>query len=174
VFEGKRDYECRKCKHRFPVIPELETGNSIRLPSYFQFVENSIVCHDYQEIKIQESTQVLGVGSIPLSIPVVLKDDLVDIVKAGDDVIVMGVLTAKWSSDLKDVRCDLDPLFVANHIAAQLNNIMSPLYLSIVSYVALDVRLYSTNIDVPEKIIQKFEQFWVDFKDTPLKGINRL
>lgn len=41
------------------------------------------MCHDYQEIKIQESTQVLGVGAIPRSIPVILSDDLVDIVKAG-------------------------------------------------------------------------------------------
>lgn len=49
----------------------------------FKFIEDSIVCHDYQEIKIQESTQVLGVGSIPRSIPVILKDDLVDVVKAG-------------------------------------------------------------------------------------------
>lgn len=41
------------------------------------------VCHDYQEIKIQESTQVLGVGAIPRSIPIILTDDLVDLVKAG-------------------------------------------------------------------------------------------
>lgn len=33
-----------------------------------------------------------------------------------DDVIVTGVLTAKWSSDLKDVRCDLDPVLIANHV----------------------------------------------------------
>lgn len=46
-------------------------------------LEGSISCHDYQEIKIQESTHVLGVGAIPRSIPVILKDDLVDIVKAG-------------------------------------------------------------------------------------------
>ena len=49
----------------------------------FQYVDNSIVCHDYQEIKIQESTQVLGVGAIPRSILIILQDDLVDIVKAG-------------------------------------------------------------------------------------------
>lgn len=46
-------------------------------------MEGSVVRHDYQEIKIQESTQVLGVGSIPRSILVILKDDLVDLVKAG-------------------------------------------------------------------------------------------
>ncbi|KAF5188795.1 Dna helicase mcm9 [Thalictrum thalictroides] len=96
MIEGEREYECRKCKHKFKLYPELESGNSIRLPSScpsqrsracestsFQYMEDSTVCHDYQEIKIQESTQVLSVGSIPRSMPVILKDDLVDIVKAG-------------------------------------------------------------------------------------------
>ncbi|KAF8406052.1 hypothetical protein HHK36_008132 [Tetracentron sinense] len=167
MIEGEREYECRKCKHRFKVYPELETGNAIRLPSScpsqrarycegtnFQFVENSIVCHDYQEIKIQESTQVLGVGSIPRSIPIILKDDLVDIVKAGDDVIVTGILTAKWSSDLKDVRCDLDPILIANHVR-RTNELKS-------------------DIVIPDDVVKKFRQFWLDFKDTPLKGRNAI
>lgn len=33
-----------------------------------------------------------------------------------DDVIVTGILSAKWSSDLKDVRCDLDPILLANFV----------------------------------------------------------
>jgi len=33
-----------------------------------------------------------------------------------DDIIVTGILTAKWSPDLKDVRCDLEPILVANHV----------------------------------------------------------
>lgn len=49
----------------------------------FNLIEDNKICHDYQEIKIQESTQLLGVGAIPRSIPVILKDDLVDMVKAG-------------------------------------------------------------------------------------------
>lgn len=49
----------------------------------FQLLEDIMVCRDYQEIKIQESTQVLGIGAIPRSIPVILMDDLVDMVKAG-------------------------------------------------------------------------------------------
>lgn len=81
----------------------------------FKAVEDNKVRHDYQEIKIQESTQVLDVGAIPRSIPIILMDDLVDIVKAGDDAIVTGILTAKWSSDLRDVRCNLDPVLIANH-----------------------------------------------------------
>ncbi|KAL5705129.1 DNA helicase [Ranunculus cassubicifolius] len=165
MIEGERMYECRKCKHRFPVQPEMETGNSIRLPSScpsqgskacegtsFQYVEGTIICHDYQEIKIQESTQVLSVGSIPRSMPVILRDDLVDFVKAGDSVIVTGVLTAKWSSDLKDVRCDLDPTLIANHVR-RTNELKA-------------------DIDIPEDVVHYFNNFWSKYKDTPLKGRN--
>ncbi|XP_030943252.1 probable DNA helicase MCM9 isoform X2 [Quercus lobata] len=167
MYEGERWYMCQKCKHKFLVYPELEARNSISLPSYcpslssrpcegmkFKELEDSIIRHDYQEIKIQESTQVLGVGAIPRSIPVILKDDLVDIVKAGDDVIVTGILTAKWSPDLKDVRCDLDPILIANH-ARRTNELKS-------------------EVDIPDDVIMKFKQFWSDFHDSPLKGRNAI
>ncbi|KAK4401851.1 putative DNA helicase MCM9 [Sesamum angolense] len=164
MIEGQKIYECRVCKHRFKVYPEVETRNSISRPTFcpsqscestrFHIIEDQKICHDYQEIKIQESTQLLGVGAIPRSIPVILKDDLVDIVKAGDDVIVTGVLTAKWSSDMKDVRCDLDPVLVANYVR-RMNELKS-------------------DIDIPDDIIMKFKQFWSDFKDTPLKGRNAI
>ncbi|KAK1359224.1 DNA helicase [Heracleum sosnowskyi] len=167
MVEGDRTFECRKCKHRFKVSPELETGNSVPKPTScpsqkqkycestsFQLVEENIACHDYQEIKIQESTQVLDVGAIPRSMPVILKDDLVDIVKAGDDVIVTGILTARWSSVMKDVRCDLDPIFVANHVR-RTNELKS-------------------DINIPDDTIMEFKQFWSDFGDTPLKGRNAI
>ncbi|KAK6805467.1 hypothetical protein RDI58_003252 [Solanum bulbocastanum] len=120
----------------------------------FQLVEDNKICNDYQEIKIQESTQVLGVGAIPRSVPVILKDDLVDMVKAGDDVIVTGILTAKWSTDLKDVRCDLDPVLIANHVR-RMNELKS-------------------EIDIPDDAVLKLKQFWTEFKDTPLKGRNAI
>ncbi|KAI4375879.1 hypothetical protein MLD38_013697 [Melastoma candidum] len=167
MYEGKRWYKCRKCNFSFPLYPELETRNSIVLPSTcpsqgskycegtsFQFVENSITCHDYQEIKIQESTHLLGVGAIPRSILVVLKDDLVDLVKAGDDVIVTGVLTAKWSPDMRDVRCDLEPVLIANFIR-RTNELKS-------------------DINIPADVIMKFNMFWDRFRDTPLKGRNAI
>ncbi|CAK7341069.1 unnamed protein product [Dovyalis caffra] len=167
MYEGERMYQCRKCKHVFPVYPELESRNSITLPSFcpsqrskscegtrFDCVDETVIRHDYQEIKIQESTQVLGVGVIPRSIPVILKDDLVDIVKAGDDIIVSGILTAKWSADLKDVRCNLDPVLIANYVR-RTNELKS-------------------DIDIPNDVIMKFKQFWSDFKDTPLEGRNAI
>ncbi|KAL6517623.1 DNA helicase mcm9 [Orobanche minor] len=164
MIEGEKIYECRVCKHRLKVYPEVESRNTVSRPSFcpsqncestrFQIVEDNKVCHDYQEIKIQESTQVLGVGAIPRSIPVILKDDLVDIVKAGDDVIVTGVLTARWSSDVKDVRCDLDPVLIANCVR-RMNELKS-------------------DIDLPDDIIMNFKQFWSGFRDTPLKGRNAI
>ncbi|GAB4853242.1 DNA helicase mcm9 [Ancistrocladus abbreviatus] len=167
TIEGERKYECLKCKDVFPVYPELETGNFTKPPSSclseksrgcegtrFRLIENSTKFHDYQEIKIQESTQLLGVGAIPRSIRVILKNDLVDTVKAGDDVIVSGILTAKWSPDLRDVRCDLEPVLVANHVT-RTNELKS-------------------EIDIPEDVILQLKQFWEHFKYTPLKGRNAI
>ncbi|GMP38943.1 hypothetical protein CsSME_00009991 [Camellia sinensis var. sinensis] len=235
MFEGERDFECRKCKKRTQVHPELETRNTLRQPLScrrsqgskicesisFQFVEGSTICHDYQEIKIQESTQVLGVGAIPRSIPVILMDDLVDIVKAGDkslgsvkeelvgsrtdmetmdlrldDVIVTGVLTAKWSSDLKDVRCDLDPVLIANHVRRGrvfkvVHSLQIP-FASCFNYLEAYFGAFSllqayfvkcshrrinelkTDIDIPDNVINQFKNFWLNFKDTPLKGRNAI
>ncbi|XP_062233313.1 probable DNA helicase MCM9 [Phragmites australis] len=165
MIEYERDYMCRKCKYRFKVYPDMEAGNRINLPAScpskssrgcasasFQFIEDSIICHDYQEIKIQENVQLLGVGSIPRSMPVILMDDLVDIVKAGDDVIVTGILSAKWSPDIKDVRSNLDPMLVANYVRGT-NELKS-------------------DIEIPDETIKEFEHFWEEHKDTPLKGRN--
>nr|XP_043630756.1 probable DNA helicase MCM9 [Erigeron canadensis] len=167
MIEGERQYECRKCKHRFKVHPELENRNAIQKPTScpskdpkycestsFELLEGNQVCHDFQEMKIQESTQVLGVGVIPRSIPVILQDDLVDVVKAGDEVIVTGILTAKWSPALKDVRCDLEPVLVANCVRR-------------INEIKLD-------IEIPDDIVMQFQSFWSEYKDTPLKGRNAI
>ncbi|KAK2971790.1 hypothetical protein RJ640_018479, partial [Escallonia rubra] len=156
MIEGEREFECRKCKHRHyePSIQEWEIRPKYCESTSFQLIEDYKICHDYQEIKIQESTQILGVGAIPRSVPVILKDDLVDIVKAGDDVIVTGILTAKWSSDIKDVRCDLEPVLVANHVR-RTNEL-------------------KTDVNIPDDVIMKFKQFWSEFKDTPLQGRNAI
>lgn len=165
MLEGEREYQCTKCKHRFKVFPELEAGNIVRQPtscpsqranacqgSSFKYIEDSKVCHDYQEIKIQENMQALDVGSVPRSMPVILKDDLVDFVKAGDDIIVTGILFAKWRPLSKDVRCDLDLVLLANYIR-RTNELKSA-------------------IDISEEVTEQFEQFWVRFRDNPLKGRN--
>ncbi|KXG19610.1 probable DNA helicase MCM9 isoform X2 [Sorghum bicolor] len=162
MIEYERCYMCRKCKHSFEVYPELEARNRINLPplcpkasrgctsASFQFVEGSTICHDYQEIKIQENVQLLGIGSIPRSMPVILMDDLVDSIKAGDDVIITGILSAKWSPDIKDVRSNLDPMLLANYVR-RTNELKS-------------------DIDIPAETGDKFGCFWEDH--APLEGRN--
>lgn len=165
MIEYERDYMCRKCQHRFPVCPELEAGNRIKLPALcpskssrgcgsasFQVIEGTTMCRDYQEIKIQENVQLLGVGSIPRSMPVILMDDLVDSIKPGDDVIITGILSAKWSPDIKDVRSNLDPILLANYVR-RTNELKS-------------------DLDIPPETEEEFKHFWEEYRLTPLKGRN--
>jgi len=108
------------------------------------------MCRDYQEIKIQENVQLLGVGSIPRSMPVILMDDLVDSIKPGDDVIITGILSAKWSPDIKDVRSNLDPILLANYVR-RTNELKS-------------------DLDIPPETEEEFKHFWEEYRLTPLKG----
>lgn len=60
-------------------------------------------CQDYQEIKVQELIQDLGVGAIPRSMWIVLEHDLVDSCKPGADVTISGVVMSRWKSVKIDV-----------------------------------------------------------------------
>ncbi len=74
----------------------------------FNKVEGSEVCKDYQEIKIQEQVQHLGIGSMPRGILVLLHDDLVDSCKPGDDVRITGVPIRRWKPLMKGARADAE------------------------------------------------------------------
>lgn len=102
--EVSRTYSCSKCGHEFEVSGDISrrgaftvpkrcpSGDECRNPS-FSTDEGAIVTTEYQEIKITERAQDLDVGSIPRSIIVVLTDDLADVVKPGDDVVVTGTVS---------------------------------------------------------------------------------
>lgn len=78
-------------------------------------------CGDYQEIRLQESVQHLGMGSIPRSILVVLTDELAGSCKAGDEITVTGILQRRWLRPLvPGTRCDMDVILEANYV--QINN----------------------------------------------------
>lgn len=78
-------------------------------------------CGDYQEIRLQESVQHLGMGTIPRSIIVILTDDLADSCKAGDDVTICGILQRRWLRPIvPDARCEIDVILEAVYI--QVNN----------------------------------------------------
>ncbi|EFJ34511.1 hypothetical protein SELMODRAFT_1994, partial [Selaginella moellendorffii] len=167
ILEGEREYECTKCKHSFKLFPELETGSGVELPrrcpsqrtkpctgSTFRCIEDSKVSHDYQEIKMQENLQTLGVGSVPRSIVAILQDDLVDTVQAGDDVVATGELFSRWRRSCKDARCDIE-IMLRVHYVRKANDLKAA-------------------VDVPEDVIHQFEQFWKEFERAPFKGRNAI
>lgn len=51
---------------------------------------------DIQDVKVQEQLRGLSLGSIPRSLWVTLEGELVDSVKPGDDVQVIGIVRRRW------------------------------------------------------------------------------
>lgn len=74
---------------------------------------------DYQEIKVQELTSNLAVGSIPRSLLCVLKHELVDSCRAGEEVIVTGVLGVRSRPNLKEnTRLDGEIFLLASSVVS--------------------------------------------------------
>lgn len=137
--EVTREYMCTKCKYAFWVDGDITQRGAFDLPARCPsstsavaksrkecFNSNFIpveaappVCHEYQEIKVQEKIQNLEVGSIPRSLLVILTDDLADTVKPGDDVVVSGVLHRRWNKPfIPDQRCDVQLMLNALHVVS--------------------------------------------------------
>lgn len=115
--EYSKEWECSRCKtrqftfvddHQFGAIPKPITCIGIvdDVPckkGKFNQVRDSETIHvDYQEVKIQELTSVLDIGAVPRSILILLRYELVDQCRAGDDVIVTGILGCRTKANAKD------------------------------------------------------------------------
>jgi DNA helicase MCM9 len=81
-------------------------------------IEGSRVCVDYQEIKVQDHIERLGLGSVPRSIVVILQADLVDKFNPGDDVVIVGTIVRRWRPVVRGVRCTVDVAIEANSVLA--------------------------------------------------------
>ncbi|KAG6959336.1 hypothetical protein JG688_00010115 [Phytophthora aleatoria] len=177
--EMEREYQCcnTRCGHRFLVKSDPEQGNVLEIPKVCpsdstgdtssggkkpckstQFMPlggaDSSVVSDHQVIKIQEQASKLGVGSIPRSILVVLEDDLVDSVKAGDQVVVVGILMRTWKPCVRGVRCDLETTINANSIRIK--------------------NATTSQVMVTEELRAEFAQFWMKHKREPVRGRNEI
>ncbi|KAK1933573.1 DNA helicase MCM9 [Phytophthora citrophthora] len=177
--ETEREYQCcnARCGHRFLVKSDPEQGNMLEIPKVCpsdstgdtssggkkpckstQFMPvggaDGLVVSDHQVIKIQEQASKLGVGSIPRSILVVLEDDLVDSVKAGDQVVVAGILMRTWKPCVRGVRCDLETTINANSIRVK--------------------NASTSQVMVTEELRAEFAQFWAKHKQDPTRGRNEI
>ncbi|KAG0307279.1 DNA helicase mcm9 [Linnemannia gamsii] len=135
MLENKKPVVCMLCKNTFDVLADVEQYNKVVMPTRCQAQGNPKPCHgykfqmvepppgqlpegcrDYQEIKIQEQTNKLTMGTIPGSMVVILHDDLVDHAKSGDDVTITGTVIRRWKNPMVGERCEIELALLANHV----------------------------------------------------------
>eukprot|EP00126_Sphaerothecum_destruens_P007015 Sdes_comp19646_c0_seq1m11440 len=172
MLESEKSFQCHKCRQIFQMKAEFEQYYAVPKPTncpcmkksgepckstsfhLLQSTSTPDFCSDYQELKVQEQVQNLSFGTIPKSMTVVCEYDLVDSCKAGDDVIIVGIVRRRWGPLRQDEQCDLELVLHANHIEIQneqKNGSLLP----------------------TESQEQQFHRFWSDtFRDDPLAGRN--
>ncbi|KAG0249942.1 DNA helicase mcm9 [Mortierella polycephala] len=135
MLENSKMALCLTCKQTFEVLADVEQYNQVVIPARcqaknnarpclgnrFQMIETAPGqmpegCRDYQEIKIQEQTNKLTMGTIPGSMVVILHDDLVDHAKSGDDATITGTVIRRWKTTIPGERCDIELALLANHV----------------------------------------------------------
>ena len=137
--EHQRLLECARCRHRFLVELDPETGEMPPGPS--ECPSNSSAAsnragrqcagrnfrppqphqpyhRDHQVLRVQEQMRTIGLGSTPKTVTVVFTEDLVDMAAPGDDVEVAGVITRRWDKSIlrPDARCHVDLTLYANSV----------------------------------------------------------
>lgn len=133
-----RKFQCCKCKTHANGFPDDHQFGSIAKPSYCNAIIDDNRCtstkfepcpeegipakEDYQEIRIQELTSWLDIGAVPRSITVVLRHDLVDVCKAGDEVTIIGWILSRWKSIKSGMRCENEFCLIANNIVISNNH----------------------------------------------------
>eukprot|EP01083_Nonionella_stella_P199814 732393_1 len=164
------DYECGSCGFQFRVDSDLEDNNSLTVAKMcpapatgrkkclgrtMKYVDNTRVCQDYQELRIQEQVQKLSIGSIPRSIKVVLTNDLVDASLAGDDVTIVGIVRRMWDTLYRDQPVQLELFVEALHVVVPDDNKKTKLKLG---------------SSAQEHIIEH----WKQFADRPIFGRDQI
>jgi DNA helicase MCM9 len=173
MLEARRYYQCPRCSHQFVVAVDLESGGHIQLPkicpsgrdkpctsSSFVHCKDIALYTNFQEVRVQEKSQVIGGGAAPRCIAVLLQDEMADSVIVGEDIEVSGVVIKQWQGV---------NLFPGARCAVGLA--VRALGLS----VAKD-RRNSTIVDVPPSSRHAFQAFWQthDASNSSLVGRNKL
>lgn len=165
MYETCKTFECKKCgffyKSEFQVAvnnfikPALcrnkhEDGRICANSSFIEVPGKHAEYTDYQEIRLQEQIDKLDIGSIPRSVTILLKNDLVDMCKAGETVFITGIVRRRWKPLIKNERCEVEIIIEANMINVKKHN--------------------GSSFGVDEKFKAAFEQFWLEHQHCPLVG----
>jgi DNA helicase MCM9 len=181
ILELSKQYECMnpKCGFRFTVRADPEQDNlipqprtcpaSVRRPSSkanddqaapskpykcssVNLKEVGSYCVDYQEIILRDQLEKLTISSVPRTVAVVLRGDLVDKFNPGDEVSLVGFPVRQWKFVVRGTRCGVDVVIHANCI-----NLLNEV---------------NKSEKESEEIVGLFHRFWKHFRtvDTPYTG----
>ncbi|MCY0860263.1 MAG: minichromosome maintenance protein MCM [Sulfolobaceae archaeon] len=98
------------CLQEFEWPPDEEMGEIIEAPTVcpvcnkaglFKFIPEKTKYTDWQKVVIQERPEEMPPGQLPRQLEAVLEDDLVDTVRPGDRVKVVGILEVKQDTQVK-------------------------------------------------------------------------
>lgn len=170
LLEYKKSLICSKCRSSFELDADFEQCYRIPTPSRCpvrascnskKFVmaakdgsTSNHKCKDFQEIKIQEQLRKLAMGTLPRAIYVILEDDLVDSCKAGDDVIIYGVVKCRWQPLHEGKPCDLETVLKANYVEVR--------------------NEHRLGTSVREEMQNDFECFWAAHAVSPFTARNHI
>eukprot|EP00606_Chrysophyceae_sp_TOSAG23-5_P000123 GSChrysophyteH2.ASY1.ANO1.630.1 assembled CDS len=136
LLDQEKEYTCQQCGYEMTVRADPEQDNMVPTPKAcmnMRVKQGASVatlcghtnlrasggrCIDYQEIKVQDQMERVGLGCVPRSITVVLEADLVDKFTAGDDVVIVGQLLRQWKPLFVGNRCQVDIAVKANSLAS--------------------------------------------------------
>ena len=111
---------------------------------------------DHQEIKIQEQTCHLVAGHKPGSLWVSLEDDLVEIVKPGDHVEIIGIVQQRWNplGNQLEEKNVVELVLKAHHLTVQNRE--------------------TSNIIDAEEAEEEFSNYWSRPENLDVIGRNKL
>ena len=111
---------------------------------------------DHQEIKIQEQSSNLEPGRKPGSLWVSLEDDLVEIVKPGDNVEIIGVVKQRWDpfGNQQDGKNMVELVLKAHNLSVQNHE--------------------TCNIVDAEEAEEEFSKYWSRPENLDVVGRNKL
>ena len=210
MLEAVRVFECNneRCAGSIRVFAALnEAGGLIQKPSgqcpnckrssSYTEVKSDSVCRDFQEIRMQEQVQKLGMGSIPRSINVLILDDLVDSIKAGDDIVITGraillllvksahlqpdsagVPTHRWFKTYVEERCNLETVIIANtiHVCHFYKSSLAMQTCRVTGCLQVANSAAESNVRLTDELVAEFEGYWRKWDDLekPLRGRNEI
>ncbi|MFX1232951.1 MAG: minichromosome maintenance protein MCM [Promethearchaeota archaeon] len=118
----KATFECNICNLQFEVI---QLSSKIKWPKFcinkrckakaqsdFRLISKSSTFIDWQSIMIQEIPEDLPPGRIPRSTQSILIQDLVDLVKPGDRVKIIGIFKSVIAQSIKNINSTLFKTFI--------------------------------------------------------------